>query len=278
MGKNFAFIVVLILASCSDQYVMEEVAVEPVGLAAESEVLAPASEFNALVEKARRGDGEAYLKLADCYLNGNGVKKDFVKMIGMISFAHDYGAIASVNDYFGKLPDESEFRLFFDAICKIDDKKEEEAQILADRLVAESSPDGLVLKGILSLECGDSLEADQYFVSASEQGNELAELLLCVPDWRDGVNPNKKMLSSLADKNPVACYILANHFSGQNGEPIRDEHLAAYYYLKADKMAFLDQRAAGWLLNYHQNGGNVVLPEKDVQRLKKLAGVVSEEE
>lgn len=41
MGKNYAFIVVLILASCSDQYVMEEVAVEPIGLAAESEVLAP---------------------------------------------------------------------------------------------------------------------------------------------------------------------------------------------------------------------------------------------
>lgn len=278
MGKYFAFIVVLILASCSDQYVMEELAVEPIGLAAESEVLAPASEFNALVEKARWGDGEAYLKLADCYLNGNGVKKDFVKMIGMISFAHDYGDIASVNDYMGKLPGESEFRLFFDAICKIDEKQVEEAQILADRLVAESSPDGLVLKGILSLERGDSLEADCYFVAASEQGNELAELLLCVPDWRDGSNPNKKKLSSLADKNPVACYILANHYSGQNGEPIRDERLAAYYYLKADKMAFLDQRAAGWLLNYHRNGGDIVLTEKDVQRLKKLTGVVSEEE
>ena len=52
MGKYFAFIVVLILASCSDQYVMEELAVEPIGLAAEREVLAPASEFNALVESS----------------------------------------------------------------------------------------------------------------------------------------------------------------------------------------------------------------------------------
>lgn len=262
--------VVLMMVGCADQQLVEELGV--------FSDRAPASEVEALIEKARWGDGEAYLKLADCYLNGNGVKKDFVKMIGMISFAHDYGDIASVNDYMGKLPEESEFRLFFDAICKIDDKQVEEAQVLADRLVAKSSPDGLTLKGILSLERGDSLEADRYFVSASEQGNELAELLLCVPDWRDGANPNKKMLSSLADKNPVACYILANHFSGQNGEPVRDERMAAYYFLKADKMAFLDQRAAGWLLNYYQNGGNVVLPEKDVQRLKKLAGVVNEEE
>lgn len=269
MKKYFYLMVVLMIVSCADQQFVDELVYTD---------RAPASEVDALIEKARWGDGEAYLKLADCYLNGNGVKKDYVKMIGMISFAHDYGAIASVNDYFGKLPNESGFRLFFDAICKIDEKQVEEAQVLADRLVSESSPDGLVLKGILSLERGDSLEADRYFISASEQGNELAELLLCVPDWRDGSNPNKKTLSSLADKSPVACYILANHYSGQNGEPIRDERLAAYYYLKADKMAFLDQRAAAWLLNYHRNGGDIVLPKEDVQRLKKLAGVVNEEE
>lgn len=270
MKKCFYLMVVLVMVSCADQKLVDELGVYT--------DRAPASEVDALIEKARWGDGEAYLKLADCYRCGNGIKKDFVKFIGMISFAHDYGAIDSMNDYLGKLPEDSEFRLFFDAICKIDEKQVDEARGLADRLVAEASPDGVVLKGILSLEHGDSLEADRYFVSASEQGNELAELLLCVPDWRDGTYPNKKKLSSLADKTPVACYILANHYSGLNGDTIRDDRLAAYYYMKADKMAFLDQRAAGWLLNYYRNGGDIVLTEKDVLRLKKLSGIVDEEE
>lgn len=39
--------------------------------------------FSSLLDKARQGDGVAYLKLADCYRTGNGVMRDFFNMITM---------------------------------------------------------------------------------------------------------------------------------------------------------------------------------------------------
>lgn len=272
MEKYFKFVVVLILASCSEQYLIEDLAGETVELASESEVVAPASEFNALVEKARWGDGSAYLKLADCYRDGIGVKRDFLKMIGMVSYAYDLGAIQDPDKYLTDLPEDAEFRLLINAICKIEDKKVEEAQSIIDRLVENDSSDGRVFKGILALERGDTLEANRYFQSEFEKGNEFAELLLYIHDWREASNPDNNKLLALAEKNPVASYILARFYSGHNDKGIKDERQAAYYYMKADEMAFLDKRGAQWLLNYYRDGGCMDLSENDLNRLKILSG------
>ena len=87
MRKYLLFVVVLILASCSDQFNVENVA---------DAVLEPSagSDVSALMEKARWGDGEAYVKLADCYRDGKGVKQDFINMLAMASFADEYGGIS----------------------------------------------------------------------------------------------------------------------------------------------------------------------------------------
>ena len=63
MKKLLFFVVALVLVSCTDQLLVDEVASRPV----EQEA---ASEVSALMEKARWGDGEAYVKLADCYRDG----------------------------------------------------------------------------------------------------------------------------------------------------------------------------------------------------------------
>ena len=93
MKKYFAFMVTLILVSCADQYMEDEV----VGGFSEQ---APKTEIDALMEKAHWGDGQACLKLADCYRDGIGVKPDFVSMINMVILAEDYGAIKRAEDYF----------------------------------------------------------------------------------------------------------------------------------------------------------------------------------
>lgn len=147
------------MMSCSDQMLIEDV------VEVNTEQTA-AREFEALIEKARWGDGEAYLKLADCYREGNGVKKDFVKVLGMVSFANDFGAVNVVNQYMDSLLDDSEFRFVFDAMCKIDEKQMDEARDIADRLIANGSPDGMVMRGIIALEQGDSIDANRYFASA----------------------------------------------------------------------------------------------------------------
>ena len=88
--------VVLVLVSCADQQLVDELGVYT--------DRAPASEVDVLIEKARWGDGQACLKLANCYRDGIGVKPDFVSMINMVTLAEDYGAINRVEDYFGCLP------------------------------------------------------------------------------------------------------------------------------------------------------------------------------
>lgn len=50
-------------------------------------VKAPRDSVLLLLHQARWGDGSAYLKLADCYRDGFGVKKDFFGMITMANMA-----------------------------------------------------------------------------------------------------------------------------------------------------------------------------------------------
>lgn len=57
------------------------------------------SEIATLIDQARWGDGQACLKLADRYRDGNGLKQDFLGMVGMASKAEDLGAIDRMEDY-----------------------------------------------------------------------------------------------------------------------------------------------------------------------------------
>lgn len=92
MKKILLLIVVLILASCSDQFSVESVVEAPIEQTANTDV-------KMLIEKARRGDGKAYVELANRYRDGIGVKQDFIGMLAMVSFADEYGGICRMNDY-----------------------------------------------------------------------------------------------------------------------------------------------------------------------------------
>ena len=79
MKKIIGMFAVLVLVSCSDQYMVE-------GVTEDTAVIPPVSEIDVLKEKARWGDGEACLKLADCYRDGIGVKADFPPVMSWNSF------------------------------------------------------------------------------------------------------------------------------------------------------------------------------------------------
>ena len=76
MKKYLFLLIARVLAGCTDQLMMETVVGEYAGQTS-------ASEVTTLLEKARWGDGEAYVKLADCYRDGKGVKQDFINMLAM---------------------------------------------------------------------------------------------------------------------------------------------------------------------------------------------------
>lgn len=133
MKKFLFFVVALVLVSCTDQLLVDEVASRPVEQDA-------ASEVSALMEKARWGDGEAYVKLADCYRDGKGVKQDFISMLGMASFADEYGGIKRMEDYISSLPTESEYKMVFDAMEEFSRGHHDQALAMAEKLIAQDCP------------------------------------------------------------------------------------------------------------------------------------------
>ena len=116
------------------------------------------NEVSALIEKARWGDGQAFVKLADCYRDGKGVKQDFVGMLTMLAQADEYGGISNMEDYLKTLPEGSDFKLIFDAVDNYEKKNEDEAAAKLEQLIAKGSPDGNAVQGIMTIERGDTLE------------------------------------------------------------------------------------------------------------------------
>jgi len=225
------------------------------------------NEINMLIEQARWGDGQAFLKLADCYRDGNGVEKDFVGMISMLVQASEYGGIDSMEDYMKKMPEDSDFRMVFDAIDKFEKKQTDEANLMAEQLIDKGSPDGYTVQGIMAIERGDTLEGRRLMGQAAAQGSTFAELILFFPEWNAHNTLNIERLKELSDKMPIVNVILAKFYAKSE----RNEHLAAHYYLKADKKAFLGKKGARWLLGNHQFVDNLSLSKRDIERLHALA-------
>ena len=257
--------VLLAMVSCTDGQFLDETAGNPTELSS-------TNELNTLIEKARWGDGQAFVKLADCYRDGKGVKQDFVGMLAMLSQADEYGGISNMEDYLKTLPEGSDFKLIFDAVDNYEKKNVDEATAKIEQLTAKGSPDGYAVQGIITLERGDTLEGTRLIEQAATAGSTFAELLQCVPDWRGATNPDLEKLAALSDKIPFVNTILGKMYAGYEDENLQNDQLAAYYYLKADEKACLGKRGARWLLGYHKSGANLPLSERDIQRLQILAG------
>lgn len=265
MKKYLFLIVSLVLTSCSELSLENEVSV-----VVNSETTV--SEYNSLVEKARWGSGEAYLKLAQCYHDGNGVKRDFVSMLCMVEMAQQYGAVKSFGDYMQTLPPESEYKLLFDAINHIYDREYDMANAMAERLIEQGCAEGYAVEGILAMERKDSIEVKRYFEQAANMGSNFAELLLCVKDWKNSLDFDIARLILLSDRIPVANLMLAAHYADLTNNEKNYDKMASYFYLKADKCGLLGKKNARWLLNYYKNGGIRTIDDEDFARIKKLAG------
>ena len=242
--------VVLVLVSCTDQYMVENVT-------GDSAVKAPVSEIDVLKEKARWGDGEACLKLADCYRDGIGVKTDFLNMMYMLTMAEEYGAINRAKDYFNNYPASNELEFLANWVKNADDRE--------------------AFQGIMDIERGDTLIGRQKIEAAAKLENPFAMLLVCTPTFSGIPYGAETRMIQVADKVPLAYMILGNIYSGRENEGLKDEALAAYYYLKADQHTCLGKTGARWLLNYYHNGGDLQLSETDLERLKILSKDVVDE-
>lgn len=267
MKKYIILFMVAILASCSDMQLAESIADVK-----ESELVKEnangSAEINALVERARWGDGQAYLQLADCYRDGIGVKKNFLGMLAMVEQAREHGAIHSEKEYMTQIPDDNDIKRF----CNLMDKScsqliEEEDSIMA-QLATIDNPDVLAIYGALRVESGDSIRGFEIIRDASERGSDFAALLNALPDWKVNIQPDNMKLEQLAERIPLVYKLLGKLSLKPDENGIIDERKVAYYYMKADEHALLSRREARWLLAYHKDVSIPQLTESDVKRLE----------
>lgn len=269
MKKCIILFMTAILASCSDTQLAESIADVK-----ESELVKEnangSAEIKALVERARWGDGLAYLHLADCYRDGIGVKKNFLGMLAMVEQARVHGAIHDEMEYVTKIPEDNDIKRLCDLMNKSCSQLIEEKDSVMVQLATIDSPDVLAMYGVLCVESGDSIRGFEIIRDASERGSDFAALLNALLDWKGNIQPDKMKLEQLAERIPLAYKLLGKLSLKPDENGIVDERKVAYYYMKADEHALLSQREAKWLLAYHKDVSIPELTDSDVKRLESF--------
>ena len=260
----------LLIAGCSEQDVYNDIVDAP-SIMNE----APATDqYSDLLEQARWGNSDAYLKLAGFYHDGIGVKADFMGMMSMLAMADQYGASPkSTDSYLLSLPEADNTKLIIEAFASLDRKNTYKTDSLTEILIANGSAEGYALKGILQIERGDTLGGKQTIQTSADMGSSFARLLLCAVPMPGSKNNtlDMDMLKDLSVSTPLASKLLGDYYSGYEKGYTEDEHLAAYFYKKADEQGCLGKRPARYLINYYERNGINIEP-KEMERLRILSG------
>ena len=258
----------LVLASCSDQLMEKDLS------RVESPTNQVADEYCHYLEKARWGDADAYVKLADCYRNGVGVNSDFIGMTAMLAMAEQYGNSLRLEDYLKALPENDSYRLMFETMDEIGKKNHDKVKDVASILVANGKPEGYVINGAMQVEEGDTIGGLETIRYGAEQGSSFGELIICMAPAFLGNHQepyNAEKLIGMADKFPFATKFLAEMYAGEVCDSVFNPELATKYYLKADEHGFLGKKGAIWLLDYYKEKG-IQIDEREKERLTILAG------
>ena len=269
--KNWCLCIIMLLffASCSELQMVKNISSSK-DIVLTKTFAEPHDSIMSLLYQARWGDGKAYLKVADCYRDGFGVKKDFFGMITMAEIAEKRGGIRKADDYIRDLPDDHEYKTLFLLMNEYKPYIQESADSVMQVLRENGSPEAQALLGFVMMDQGDAIAAKNIIEEAANQGCSLAKLFLTVPDWEGRVKADATKLTLIAEQIPLAYNILGNLYYEPDDNGKTDKQLAVEYYLKAEEQAVLGQHGAERVLDYYKNGGNIQLTEDDIKRLELI--------
>lgn len=270
--KNLCLYIIMVLffASCSEQHLQEDKLASSNVVEQKGAVKAPQDSVLSLLHQARWGDGSAYLKLADCYRDGFGVKKDFFGMITMASMAESRGGINRMEDYIYDMPDGNEYKTLFLLMDGYKSYLQENADSVEQVLCYNDSPEAKTLLGMIAVDKGDTLLGKNMIKEAAGQGCSLAEMLLTVPDRKGRLRADATKLSMIADRIPLAYSMLGDLYYEPDENGHTDKKFAVECYMKAEEHAVLGRHGAERVLDYYKNGGNAQLTVNDVKRLELI--------
>ena len=268
--KYFLCCVVLLgLASCSDQLLDREL------MNVERPVNQVVDEYHYYLEKARWGDGGACMKLADFYRQGIHVKSDFISMSVMLLMAEQYSGKKMMYDYLNSLPQEDNYRLLFESLDCYEIGRTDVVLENAEKIISMGSPDGYILKGLVSIEKGDKAAGLESITYGAEQGSTLGSLMTCLFSSMSGMGgySNLKKLEQLAEDHPIAYRVLGDIYAGMVCDSIFDKKLAVDYYRKSEEHGFLGKRGADTMLKLINDVGAQPKDPDEIYKLKILSGI-----
>nr|WP_287897403.1 hypothetical protein [Prevotella sp.] len=267
---SLSVLMMLFLASCSEQHLQEDRLASSKVVEQKGVVKAPRDSVLLLLHQARWGDGSAYLKLADCYRDGFGVKKDFFGMITMANMAESRGGINRMEDYIYDMPDGSDYKTLFLLMDRYKSYFQENPDSIEQVLCNNDSPEAKTLLGMITVDKGDTLSGMNMLKDAAELSCSLAEMLLTVPDLKGRLRAEATKLSMIADRIPLAYSMLGDLYYEPDENGHTDKKFAVDCYMKAEEHAVLGPHGAERVLDYYKNGGYIQLTEDDVKRLELI--------
>lgn len=272
--KNWCLYVIMMMVfvSCSEQQTMEETLSSQKLTEQKSVVVTtPEDSIALLINQARWGDGKAYLKLADCYRDGFGVKKDLLGMITMTAIAEERGGIQTMDHYFKDLPIGNEYKSLYMLMGNYKSYIQESVDSVTQILRENDSPEAQTLLAFVMMDQGDTITAKRLIREAADKGCSLAVILSIVPDGKEPVRADATKLAIIAEQAPLLYNLLGNLYYEPDENGKTEEQLAIEYYMKAEEHAMLGRKGAARVLNYYKSGGNIQLTEDDIKRLELIA-------
>ena len=186
-------------------------------------------DLRAQEDRAKGGDGAAFLELANCYRDGHGVKRDFMKMSCMAFQAERFGGIEKLEMYLDSLPKESEYGLLYRSIKCMDKSFHEAALLYADSLLMAGSCEGYTMKAIVAGEKDDTVACRHYLDEAISKGSSFAVALLVTGAEKGLFKLEETRLAGLAEQDPFLCMMLGDVYRGDDYPEKKNCDLAARY-------------------------------------------------
>ena len=217
-----------------------------------------------LSERARQGDGQAYLQLARCYHDGYGVEHDFLMMWCMMQMATQYGAVSSSDAFLEAYPTSDPDRMLFEAMDDVGWKRYGEARQKADALAQCNKAYAALISGAIALETDSVSEALAFFRVAADGGCLLGEIALAVAER------GREAVCDYADRMPMLYCQMARECFTTSVSHEEDER-AAYYYRLADKYLCLDEVGIRWMHGYCEHKAKTGNPDADTTELTRLS-------
>lgn len=220
------------------------------------------------IEKARWGDNDARIKLADCYHYGLGVKQSFINMMSVLSWGGEAGE-QRFKDYMANMDPDDDFRLIYELM-----EHNDSANI--DKLMG-SRPEIIEIFEVMAIaEEGREEEAIVLLEEAANKGNEFATMLLLGFYEKEELSDDlERTFLKTAQDTPVYYNKLGQIYIDRTDPDSTANRLKALeFYKKADEYAVLSKRGATALLAYYQNEadkGNPLCDAAEMERLRLFA-------